>query len=86
MTNDAVGHYSWVGSEVEGVVWGDIPTPGLPENKVLSQLDATMRLSDPVSRALAADDIAEYKEYYDKTWVITIYDYLWRPMGSSATT
>ncbi len=81
MTNDAVGHYSWVGTDVEGVVWGDIPIPGLPENKVLSQLDATMRLSDPVSRAIASDDIAEYKEYYDKTWTITIYDRLWNLMG-----
>jgi hypothetical protein len=37
---------------------------------------------DTLSRAIAADEIADYQVFNaEKTWVVTIYDYLWRPLG-----
>jgi len=81
MANTAGGFYSWVGRNIKGQVYGDNPVNGLPPNETLAGLQQTLTSSDTVSRAIAADEIAEYREYYDKTWVITVYDAYWRPLG-----
>lgn len=77
----AKGFYGWVGRNIKGKVYGDIPTPGLGPGQKLSKLKNTLERADLVSRAIAADDIAEYQEYYDKTWKVKIYDLLWREIG-----
>lgn len=76
----ALGFYGWH-SHSTGQTLGDIPIPGLPANRKLSELADTLLHSDQISRAIAADDIAEFREFFDKTWVVTIYDLLWRPIG-----
>lgn len=80
-TGTAKGFYSWVGRRVQGRVYGDIDTPGLGPGQKLSELQYAMENADDVSRAIAAEDIAEYREYYDKTWKIKVYDLLWREIG-----
>lgn len=81
MTNTAKGYYGWVGRNIRGMVYGDVQTPGLAANKTLAALNDTMLRGDTMSRAIAADQIAAYREYYDKTWIITIYDKFWKPIG-----
>lgn len=75
------GFYGWVGRNIEGKVYGDNIVPGLQPGQKLSSLQNTFEHSDLISRAIAADEIAEYKEYYDKTWVVKVYDLLWREVG-----
>ena len=81
MANAAKGYYTWAGRQIIGKVYGDVPTPGLPAKRSLLDLNDTMLHGDVMSRAMAADDIAEFKEYYDKTWKVRIFDFLWREVG-----
>jgi hypothetical protein len=53
-----------------------IPAPLLELKEVL------LHEPDTLSRAQAADRIADYTEYnHDKTWIVTVHDLLWRPIG-----
>ena len=60
-------------------------TPGLTVKKTgpteLEELNAKLLHGDPVTAAMAADDLAVLKTSYDKDWIVTIYDFMWRPIG-----
>jgi len=48
----------------------------------LDTLKEQLISGDPVTRAMAADEIAEIKTpVIDKDWIITVYDFMWRPVG-----
>lgn len=50
--------------------------------KLLALKDIMLHETDILSRAIAGDSIAEFTEFdHNKTWVITIHDFLWRPIG-----
>ena len=75
------GFYSWKASSVTGVTYVAVPTPGMAANTSLPELEETLAKSDLISRAIASDQIAEYREYFDKTWIVRVYDFLWREIG-----
>lgn len=80
-TGSGKGFYSWKAVDVDGTTYIAVPTPGLPPNTSLPQLENTLAKSDPISRAIASDQIADYRTYQGKTWIIRIYDFLWREIG-----
>lgn len=47
----------------------------------VEELQQQMLNGDLVSRGMAADQLAEYRAGFDKTWIITIYDKMWVPVG-----
>jgi len=48
----------------------------------LATLKDQLIFGNSISRAMAADAIAEIKTpVIDKDWIITVYDFLWRPVG-----
>lgn len=81
MTNTAKGYYSYAGRNIKGIVFGDSPVAGLDPGQSLAKLQSTLTNSDTMSRAIAADEIAEYREYYDKTWKVRLWDAYWRETG-----
>ena len=81
MANTAKGYYSYAGSNVTGITFGSSPVAGLDPGQSLTKLQSTLTNSDVMSRAIAADEIAEYREYYDKTWKVRLYDAYWRETG-----
>lgn len=81
MAGTGKGFYSWKVGDVIGVTYIAVPTPGLRPDTSLPELENTLAKSDPISRAIASDEIADYRTYQDKTWIIRVYDFLWREIG-----
>jgi len=81
MANTAKGYYSYSGRNVTGITFGDSPVAGLDPGQSLTKLQSTLTNSDVMSRAIAADEVAEYREYYDKTWKVRLWDAYWRETG-----
>lgn len=74
------GFYGWR-SNATGVAPGfDISSPAA-NLKLMALNDTLLHESNHLSRAIAADKIAEFDNINDKTWIFTIYDYLWNPIG-----
>jgi len=80
-TGSAFSLYDWIGDSGVGKTFGvNEEVPKL--SKSLNALkDILTNETDPLARAIAADSIAQFNEFTDKTWVVTIHDYLWHPLG-----
>ena len=48
----------------------------------LETLNRELLYGDPISRADAAEKLANRKTATDTTWTVTVYDKLWRPVGT----
>lgn len=81
MAGAGKGFYSWKARDAVGITYIAVPTPGLRPDTSLPELENTLAKSDPISRAIASDEIADYRTYQDKTWIIRVYDLLWREIG-----
>lgn len=48
----------------------------------IQELNDQLLNGDLLTRAMAADEMANAEAPVNKEWIITLYDYLWRPVGS----
>lgn len=57
--------------------------PLLPDAEHIKALNEQLLYGDLMTRAIAADDLAEFNTIpINQQWIITIYDKFWRPIGS----